>query len=724
MSRRLSRLYPWLLMSPVVLPVVIWGGLIYPYLVPKTLLFYALSLLSLAVFGVLVACGHAFYWRRLLHWSTAMPAALLALAYLASIAGIDFYRSFWSIFVRGDGLLMLTCAVVDFYLILLYVDRVFFERLVRVIAVVATAVAVYGIGEWLLGGGRVGSLLGNAAFFAGYLGITLFVTLMAGRSLTSAWRRAAYAGAALQLIAIVLSATRGTILALGVATLIATLYLATRGQGYVRRRALGVLIVLALIGGLSFVFRSQLATVPFAPVARIASLSTNEGDVASRLFVWRHMVDEIVRAPLLGVGAEHIDLLFNRFYDPTQIREEWFDRSHNAFLDYAGQYGVAGALLYLALIVGFFVAARRLRARGEGMLAGLSVLLAITYAAQNFFVFDTVSSFWLFLALLAALLGTSLRETPATTAHLPKGSVPVAWGVAVVLILLIVPVSVRPAIAAYDLALAYKFTLANPDTEIAYLANGLALGTYGDVEYGYTVYDMYVNRQAAGLTGDARVSAYTAALAVLTKNFNRYPYDARTALYLAHIVSLAPPGTVMDKGLLAEALARTIKESPKRAQPWYVLVNLSITEANTHPQGSPERAAGYAAAKDLLARYIDLVPTLSQPHFVLAELARATGDGETAALEADLGKEYYVSDLPTARRAASYFLGVSNWASARFFLAEVVSLDSADQQSLYDLAKVSYLDGDPSAAEAIVLELRKTNPDILATDPNLLAAIP
>ncbi len=721
--KSLERAYPWLLLAPVVLPVVIWDGLIYPYLVPKTLLFYALSLLVLAVFGLLVAMGNAFYWGRLRHWTAGIPLALLALAYVASVAGIDFYRSFWSIFVRGDGLLMLTCATADFYLIFLYANKVFFERFLRAVAVVATSVAVYGIGEWLFAGGRVGSLLGNAAFFAGYLGITFFVTLMTARSLAPMWRQAAYAGAALQLIAIVLSATRGTILALGVATLAAIIYLAVKGQGHIRSKSIAVLLVLVLLGGLSFAFREQLAAVPFSPVARIASISTKEGDVASRLFVWKHMVTEIGHAPVLGVGAEHIDVLFNRFYDPTQIQEEWFDRSHNAFLDYAAQYGVGGALLYLALISSFLVVARRLRARGEGRLAGLAVLLAVTYAVQNFFVFDTVSSFWLFLAILAALLGVSGRETPAASLQLSKGAVPIAWGLGAVLVLLIVPVSVRPAMAAYDLAHAYKFTIVDVDTEISYLSDGMALGTYGDVEYGYTVYDMYVNRQFSRLSGEEKGAAYAAALAVLTKNFNAYPYDARTALYLAHVLSLAPTGVVIDKGLLAESLARTIKESPKRAQSWYVLVNLSISEANTHVPGSPERVASYAAAKDILSRYVALVPTLSEPHFVLAEIAHATGDAQTAATEAALGKEYYTSDLPTARRAATYFEGVNNWPDARFFLSDALALDPSADNLRYDLAKVTYLSGDLAGAETIVAGLRKTNPNILATDPNFLAAI-
>ncbi|HVB20116.1 MAG TPA: O-antigen ligase family protein [Candidatus Paceibacterota bacterium] len=686
--RFIERAYPWLLIAPVILPVVIWGSLIYPYLVPKTLLFYALTFLAVGAFGILVAYGRTFYWARLASREAWIPVMLLALAYIASAFGIDFYRSFWSIFVRGDGLLMLTCAVTSFYLILLHADRTFFERLLRAIAVIGSFIAVYGIGEWLIDHSRIGSLLGNAAFFACYLGIAFFATLAAARSLPRGWRRAVYTGAALQVLAIVLTATRGTILALLAAGVAALTYAAWRGSGRRRVWSASILGALVLCGGLFFALRAEIAKVPFQPIARIASISTTDPDVASRLFIWRNMIGQIEQHPWLGVGAEHIDVLFNRFYDPTKISEQWFDRSHNAFLDYVAQYGIGGLLLYLALIASFFTSAMRLARRKEHPIAGIFALLAITYAVQNFFVFDTISSFWLFLALLAAVVGISLESSPREALPLPAWTRSASWVFAFVLAVLIIPVSLYPALAAYDLSEAYLYQRVDSPKEISYLKRGMALNTYGDLEYGYEAYDMYANDQATALTGQARVDAYQEALSILTADFNRYPYDARTALYLADVLSLTPPGIAVDQNLLSAALARAIKESPKRSQPWYILVNLSISKANTYPPQSPERVAGYAAAQDILTRYIALVPTLSEPHFVLAQLLQVAGNTGAAAAEALLGKEYYQSDLETANRAAVYYETVLDLPDAAFFLAEVVHLDPGNTAAASDLAKI------------------------------------
>ena len=721
--KTLERAFPWLLTTPVILPLIVWGGVVYPYLVPKTLLFYALALVTLALFVVLVAYDTSFFWHRVRHWTAWVPGLLFVLAYVASYFGIGFYHSFWSIFVRGDGLLMLTCMNVYFYLILLSADRRFFDRLIYAAAGVGSIVAVYGIGEWLLSGGRIGSLLGNAAFFAGYLGIALYATLAASKSAPRAWRAALVAGAALEVIAIVLTATRGTMLALIVALLATLGYFAWKGEDARKKWSAWTLVGIVIFGGLFFAFRSELAQVPFQPIARVASIRTSETDVASRLFIWSHMVGEIAKRPVLGVGAEHINYLFDQFYDPTKIVEQWFDRSHNAFLDYAAQYGVGGLVLYLLLIGSFFVGARRLYARGEKCLAGFFALLAVTYAVQNFFVFDTVSSFWLLLALLASLLAVTSAEeeaAPLGTAGWTKYS---SWLAALVFVVLIVPVSVRPAIAAYDLAHSYALALVDPAASVAYMKNGYALGTYGNLEYGYEVHEMYASHEHGALTGSDLTAAYDEAVAVLTENFRRYPYDARTALDLAQVLSLAPAGTTPDSGLLSSAIARAVALSPKRTQPWFILVNLSLSQANSSPQDSAARSAGYKAAEDILSRYIALVPTLSEPHYVLAELYYAEGSFTEAAKEAALGKQYYTSDAETAVRAAQYYENVKDWNDAKVFLLEVQKLSPTNYPLIYDLAKVDYVLGDYTDSAAVVTQLSKDDPQILGTDPAFSQAI-
>src|SRR3989344_283911 len=272
MKNWVSRIFPFLLLAPVALPLVVSGGLYYPYLFPKVVLFYALVLLTLAAFAYIGTRSEAFYFVRLKHKATWIPAILLLLAYFTSIIGVDFYKSFWSIFGRGDGLLMLTLSVASFYLILISADRTFFSRFVRTVAVVGTLVALWGIVEWFLTGGRIGSSIGNPAFLAGYLALSLFVTLIARIELSETWKRFAYVGAALQLVAIFLTATRGTMLALFIVAVISLIFCACIERGNARRLSIiGLLVVAVLIVGV-FLFRGSLADSSIVPVARLAQI--------------------------------------------------------------------------------------------------------------------------------------------------------------------------------------------------------------------------------------------------------------------------------------------------------------------------------------------------------------------------------------------------------------------------------------------------------------------
>jgi O-antigen ligase/tetratricopeptide (TPR) repeat protein len=719
----LDRAYPLLLLAPVLLPVVVWNGVVYPYLVPKTLLFYTLSLVSLAAFLVLVAYGRPFFWGRLTRKDAWIPFALLVSAYLASFVGTDFYRSFWSLFIRGDGLLMLTGVVLSFYLILLHADRTFFERFLRWVAYVATFVALYGIGEWVFKeGDRIGGLLGNAAFFAGYLGMTIFFTLAAARSAPLATRQILLWGAGVQIIAIILSGTRGSMLALIVAGMIALVYrVFINGGDHSRALAVSALGVLVILGGAFFSFRAQLAHISFDPIARIASISLEDRTVANRLFVWENMIEVALERPWTGVGAEHIDILFNKIYDPTKVSEQWFDRSHNTFIDYFAQYGIVGLALYLSLLLSILINARRLSKLGGA--GALFALLVVVYVLQNIFVFDTISSFWLLIALSALLIVVTKEEGERTALHtslrLKRGT----WVIAGVLILLIIPVSVAPMRSAYHLAHGYTYQLTDVAKEVAHFSHGLSLGTYGDIEYGHQVYDIYANRQHALLSGEDLAAAYEITENILTENFRNYPYDGRTALYLAHVLTSAPEGVVVEQEFVFEALERAIRLSPKRSQPWFLLTNLAIENANAHPPTSKERAEGYAGAYDLLTQYIALVPESATPYFVRAELIYASGDRERSLLDAKKGMEVYTPDVEAARRAVGFFIREEMLEEARFFLEEIVRLEPEDMLAQYDLAKALFLIGDKERALSIVNTLRTSDPSILESDEAFLQAI-
>lgn len=735
---RLRQALSFLLLVPAVLPLVYISGVIYPYITPKTFLLQGSGILALAVFAYLALAGQAFFYGRLRAPATWIPALLLMVAYVASFFGIGFYHSFWGLFDRGDGLLTSTVITVFFYLILISADRQVLERLVKTVAVVAGIVAAIAVLQWATAAigekaaflppvsGRIGSTLGNAAFLAGYLGMAFFVTLAAVRDSTGFWRAIYKTSAVLSVWAIVFAATRGTILALvcaGVATLVLT---ARRGEGRTMYGARYGLMALVLLAGIFFVFRSELAQSPFEPVQRIASISLSDNTVASRLFVWQNIGAEALKHPWLGYGAEHVARLFDTVYDPSKIVEQWFDRSHNAFLDYFVQYGILGLALYLALVGAFAATALRLYRREEGgpmNLGFLFLLLILVYATQNFFVFDTPSSLWLLYALFASLIVLS-SDALTTNLSFKRLSVFVPALTSGIILLAIIPTIVLPLYANILLTKGYLLHLVDVNRANAYFKQGLALGTYADLEYGYQAYDMYTGHQATALTGKDRVAAYNYALSVLTANFKKYPYDARTATYLGHVIDTAPPEVAIDDAFDERVLSRAIELSPLRAQAWYLMANIALRKADPLPQGDTQKEKYYRDAITILEAYVQKEPTLPVPRYILATLYYVLDDTATAKKWADEALPLYTApDTAAARPAVKYYLAIHDWQNAVRFLADLVDDNPSDYTVLYDLAKVTYLAGDPATADRIVEQLRASDPAILPTDQNFLTAI-
>lgn len=731
-----ARTLPYLLIFPALLPLVYIDGLLYPYLAPKTILFRADWILAVAAFVVLAFSGYQFYFDRLKNWVTWIPAALLSVAYLSSLLGIDFYHSFWSIFDRGDGLLTLTAIVGFFYLWLLSADTKLVNKLFKVTAWVASTVALVGVFQWLQQAsgmnfplipevdGRIGSTMGNAAFLASYLGLAFFVTILHAKELRGNWKTALLMGAALQILTIVLSATRGTLLAFIIAGGIACLYVAWRGVGTVRTYARGLTIAGLIFLAVFIMFREQLAQSSFEPIRRVAGISLQDATVESRLFIWREVGARVTSQPFLGTGAENIEVLFNEIYDPTAIVEQWFDRTHNAFLDYLVQFGFAGLGLYL-MIIGAFVreAWRRTKEEGIGITVGpLFALLAVVYIVQNFFVFDTALTLWLFLTLLSVLL--VLREGSKEYAlSLPKmpSFVPLAAGVLIAV--LVVPVSIIPLRANMLLAQGYLYHVFDARKAVTTMEKGYALDTYANLEYGYQNYEMYTERQVTMLKGEARVIAYRFVEKVLSENFERYPYDARTATYYAHVLDSAPQEVVRDDERLKEVIARAIELSPRRIQPWYLLANMFIRAGDALPPGNKERDMHYANAVATLAEYSKLVPKMAEPRYVIATLYLTMGDLETAKQWADEALPLYKPDLATARRAARFYVTTEDWENAPRFLSDIVAERPEEYNIKYDLAKAEFLAGNVERAKQLVEQLKAEAPGMVERDAAFLKAV-
>lgn len=727
----IHRIFTWVLLAPAILPFIYIDGLLYPYLTPKTLLLRALGVVAVAIFAYLALSDNPLYWRRLRNPVAWIPGALLLTAYLTSLLGVDFSLSFWSTFERGDGLLTLTVIVSFFYIILLRTEKAFLATLYTVVGWVGSVVALHAVLQWLgaalgfsfplipLTGNRIGGTLGNPAFLASYLGISLIITLVAARIARKRSQLLLYAGAALQLLAIFSTATRGTLVALALVGFAALAYISVSSRRF-KTHARAALAALFLIAVLFVFFRSSLSQSPITPVARVASISFSDSTVSSRLFLWENLIKEGISRPLTGVGAEHITVLFDKVYDPEKISEQWFDRSHNSFLDYFVQYGIVGFLLYAALVLGTLYVGFRVW-KGQDSLYGAGLMgAAAVYAIQNLFVFDTAVVLWLFVALLAASLAARGGEKQLLFT-VPHGK-RVGMVVGALLLMLLVPVLVQPLRANWYLAQAYAYQVQDPARSVDAMQKGWSLGTYANFEYGYQAYQMYSGQQMVQLGGPERVDTHRNAQLILETNAEHYSYDARTLTYLAHILDVAPEGSEPPREKILAVLEKAKQLSPKRTQPWYLEANVYIQEGDKAAVKA-DKVKAYTQAAGVLNEYLKIAPSLAEPRYVIATLHLVLGNAAEAKKWADEGLALYRGDANQASRAVKYYIATEDWPHAAQFLVDIVDAYPTDYNSWYDLAKVNYLAGNKEQARQIVDMLRKEKPGFVETDQNFLNAL-
>ena len=273
----------------------------------------------------------------------------------------------------------------------------FVQRCLQMLVGLASASAVYAIGiEWGLPSlvldysdshteYRISSFYGHPIFFAAFLilPLTLSVYLM----FKAPSRRVKYTYGVccvLQLVGILLTRTRGAIVAVFVGATLAAIVSALKPRARSKRCAMIFIMLLLTAGVLLATFGRRLP----GSFQRIASLNS-EG----RLDMWRIAWQGFKERPLLGFGPENYYFVFNKDYDPRLYSDTlyWEDKPHNQLLEVLVTAGGAGLLAYASMscLIGyaFYKAYREKRVEWNSMSVLVSGMVA--YHVQNLFAFDT-----------------------------------------------------------------------------------------------------------------------------------------------------------------------------------------------------------------------------------------------------------------------------------------------------------------------------------------------
>lgn len=351
-------------------------------------------------------------------------------------------------------------------------------------------------------------------------------------------------------ILVVLSATRGALLGLFVGIVVGSTPAAfSRGAGVRIRRIgfAGVAVAILAVG--SFFVAREVPYLRAHPVfGRILSASPVNDDAQARFVIWEMSWKGFKERPLFGWGQEGFNFVFNKHYDARLYhREAWFDRAHNAYLDWliaGGLFGIAG---YLALW--YFAARSVLRGkntRGGALFSSaeraLFVGFGTAYAVNNVFVFDNGVSHFLFFMLLAYVHFRATEDTAPVLQSVipdPRGAVARMCTPAAVVVLAfsLYWFNARPAYAGALLLDALRAQKEGPAENLALFRRALGLNTLATAEIREQLAQVTVAvAPISGVPITVKQEFLSLAASELDKEIKKRPTDARYYTFLASLL--------------------------------------------------------------------------------------------------------------------------------------------------------------------------------------------
>jgi len=442
-------------MSVVNLVPLVFGTSVYRiYVLPKFAILLVGSALILLLLGAVAArAGDRLTVLKSKH--VALAVLFVLACAVSTLLGVSPLATFFGSFQSEMGLISRLCFLVCLIGLIVAIGRSERRLVVAVWVIAATGllVSVYAFIQFFgwdpflplsaytmrSPGGPVVRVIGPLGH-SNYLGNFLLYTAPVSASLARAFRgrpqRIAVVAVAFSAAAIAFSGTRGAWLGLlaGAATL-AFFEIRKPKRSRAKVRKLTILpAAIACAGVLAFVLVIVLSPASRDVTTRARSFVEDRFTGSGRLLLWRDALQMVPRFTLIGCGPEAFSrefLAFKSFdlaHQDPQINNE---SSHNCYLDAAVSFGLAGAILYAALIasaISLFLRARP-RASDRRIELIVSGLLASFVAAvvHNFFIYDQIPTglyFFIFTALALASWNTTGAIQQAAAA---EASISLRW---------------------------------------------------------------------------------------------------------------------------------------------------------------------------------------------------------------------------------------------------------------------------------------------------------
>jgi O-antigen ligase len=557
------------------IPLIVSPFFLFPYITGKNFAFRILVEIMAACWLVLLIT-HPRQYLPSRNMLLVVYTLFIGWIVFTALFGIDVARSFWSNYERMEGLIT---HLHLFVMVLMAVSVLKTPRdwqPIIILTLLASAfLTFYGLLERIgtvetgTGGDRLFATLGNSIYLAEYLMVHLFVIALVVIARSEFYIRAPLVLLGLiELYVFFAASTRGALLGLvGGISVAALMYVwlnrREESLAWIRRIIAALFIAGILAGGALFMLRENTTLQQFSLTAPAISLyqafaHPTESTQGARLMIWGMAFEALKARPFFGWGIENFIVPFARHYNPSMFgNEPWFDRTHNMFLEWFVAGGVAGGILYLALLASFFLLLAKGYKHAVFSCQEVAILsgLLVAYMIQNAFVFDTIVSYLLFfglgayvvarVALSQTLLGTVV---PSKVWDMPQQNDPrrtaAAFAVVIAMAVFLFVANVRPMMASARLINALQSVGAGKSAEeiVGAFERVYATGTFGITEARERLADMLITvATGQGITPEsapAYLQILNLGIQELEKEIKVHPENVRPMVFLGKLYHL------------------------------------------------------------------------------------------------------------------------------------------------------------------------------------------
>jgi len=604
MQKKLILLIRILAIATFFIPlIVIPSKFIFPFIVPKILLFRTAALLMLGAYLLLLRIDWQRYRPRLTPLTIAVSAFVLSFA-ISTFAGVDWYHSFWDNHERMLGLF----TILHFFAYYIILGSVFKEKkdwewFLRYFLIGGGIVMFLGFWqkyvnpEALLNRGsyRVSATLGNSIYFSGYGLFLIGAGVLSAIWSKGFWRWFAVIVAILGFWGIFGGGTRGTLLGLlaSIFVLCVSYLIVYRQNKKLRYSMIGLLVAGVLSVVLIFVFRETSFVSNLPAVGRLVNTDFKiSGSTVPRAMAWGIAVDSWKEKPVFGWGPNNFFFAFNKYYRPQFLEsgygETWFDNAHNIVMNTLAVQGTVGIITYLSVFgTAIFVLWRAYRKnQTDGHMTALGSAFLIGHLVGLITVFENPTSylyFFFFLAFVNSQISNISAQGGQAISNIKLKQYNISFGslaiVFTVIFLFIYSTNVNPARANMQTLDAVRGVMGSGDYGFLGQMDNLTSPHIDDIRMDFArsaTNVIYANVQAGKINSVEPMLSQV--ISELEKNLQLHPLDIRNHLTLADLYGLS--GRLkkdVSKIQNAEQLLETALElSPKRQQ---IKFNLAFNKA-------------------------------------------------------------------------------------------------------------------------------------------------